>query len=106
VEEDAAGIGPSDKLDAIQLEEWVIDIGETEDANVDHGLLVVLLLGPEGLEAVDGGTALGHNVCEDLDVDIGALDDVVIRDEVGEPSIDLFCTENMSASDGSGCLLE
>lgn len=68
----------------------MVDIGKAEDTNVDQGLLMVLILGEKRLEAIDGGTRLGNDVCQHVDIDLGALEDVVIRNEVDEPGLYLL----------------
>lgn len=51
---------------------------------------MLLVLVEQGLERVDGRAGLRNNLRKDLDVNCSALENVVIFDEVGEPSFDLW----------------
>jgi hypothetical protein len=73
----------------MNLEVRVIDVGEAENTNVDHGLLVILILVNESRERVNGGPSLGDDVSHDLDIDGSALEHIVVIDEVDEPVLDL-----------------
>jgi hypothetical protein len=71
------------------LEVRMIDVGESDDTNVDHVLLVKLILVDESRERVDSGPGLCDDVGHDLDIDGGALQYIVVLDEVDEPALDL-----------------
>jgi hypothetical protein len=74
----------------------VIDIGEAENTNVDHGLLMILILVNESREGVDGGPSLGDDMSHDLDINGGALQHIIVVDEVDKPVLDLEGCELIS----------
>jgi hypothetical protein len=43
----------------------------------------------KGLKTVNHSASLGDYVCQHVDVDLHALEDVVVLDEVDEPGLDL-----------------
>lgn len=65
------------------------DIGEAENTDVDHGLLMILILVNESRERVDGGPGLGDDVSHDLDINGGALQHIIVADELDEPVLGL-----------------
>jgi hypothetical protein len=71
-----------DKVMKKNLEVRVIDIGEADNSDVDHGLLMILILVDESRERVDGGPGLGDDVSHDLDINDGALQHIVVADEL------------------------
>jgi hypothetical protein len=78
-----------DKVMGKNLEVRVIDIGEAENTNVDHGLLMILILVNESRERVYGGPSLVDDMSHDLDINGGALQHIVVIDELDEPVLDL-----------------
>jgi hypothetical protein len=78
-----------DKVMRKNLEVGVIDIGEADNTNVDHGLLMILILVDQSRERVDGGPGLGDDVSHDRDINGGALQHIVVIDELDEPVLDL-----------------
>ena len=96
--QDPQGVAPSDQLDAVELgdryqytqrtqetkgrylEVGLGDVGEAENADVDHRLLVLLLLVEKGLKRVDGRARLRNNLREDIDVNLGAPENIIVAD--------------------------
>ena len=71
------------------LEKGIVDIWEAEDTDIDDCLLMMFCLPEETLEAVDSRSGLRDDLTEDFDVDLGTIENVLVRNEVPEPCADL-----------------
>lgn len=88
---------------SIYLEERVVDVWEAKNADINNFLLMVLCFGNDGFKAVDRGASLSHDSAENVDVDFGALEDIIVLNEVLEPLGDLCMISAFQAPDMFGC---
>jgi hypothetical protein len=69
VEQHAGAVRPGNQLDAVRLEIGMLNVGITQDPNLNHDLLVILMLQKERLERVHRGTRSAHDLAKDVDID-------------------------------------
>ena len=72
------------------LEIWIIKVWKAQDTDIDQVPLMVFVLRKEGLEAVDCGTGLGNQIRQNIDVNLGALKDVIVLHQFDKPCLNLF----------------
>jgi hypothetical protein len=72
------------------LEMRVINIGKAEDSDIDERFLVFFASPDQVHDAIDGCASLGDKVGKDCDVNLGRLQDVVVIDKFGKPSLNLY----------------
>lgn len=60
------------------LEERMVNVWEAEHPDIDQCLLVMLILCEKSFEAVHCSAGLGHDLSQYIDINLGALDHIVI----------------------------
>lgn len=67
----------------------MVDIGKSEHADINQSLLIMLVFSKERLKAINSSTSLSDNVCQYINVNLSALNNIVVRDKVHEPHFNL-----------------
>ena len=67
----------------------MVGIREAQDTDIDHVLRVRLVLEKDSLKAVDSSACLRDDIGQDVDVDVGRLENVIVSDQGCKPRLDL-----------------